>query len=327
MTNKSQSWKAPPPIVFILLGLIIFAGTNWVKKNPQQISNLLPSINQFQLLEKRFSLGDHLLIKAKITDEKQEGIKAFANQDYQSAIAFFQTSLKQFPNDPETLIYLNNAQVATLNPVKIAVVAPISSDLNLAQEMLRGVAQAQNEFNSQGGNLQVEIVNDENEPEIAIQVANQLVKDRSILGLVGHYSSDASLAAAPIYQQSGLVAISPISTSTSLADAGDYIFRTVPSDLFAGNSLAQYFLEKLSMQKAAIFYNSESNYSKSLKDAFSTSLLSNGGEIVAELDVINPNFDADQAVQQAMNQGAEALILLTNSTTLNQTFEIAKVSD
>ncbi|MGL6340471.1 MAG: ABC transporter substrate-binding protein, partial [Waterburya sp.] len=81
------------------------------------------------------------------------------------------------------------------------------------------------------------------------------------------------------------------------------------------------------MQKAAIFYNSESNYSKSLKDAFSTSLLSNGGEIVAELDVIEANFEADRAVQQAINQGAEALILLTNSTTLDQTFEIAKVSD
>jgi branched-chain amino acid transport system substrate-binding protein len=327
MTNQSKSGKAPPPIVFILLGLIIFGGTTWFKKNPQQISNLLPSINQLKSSEKRFSLGEHLLITAKATNEKQEGINAFANQDYQSAIALFQASLEQFPNDPETLIYLNNASVAALNPIKIAVVAPIGSDLNLAQEMLRGVAQAQDKFNSQGGNLQVEIVNDQNEPEIATQVANELVKDPSILALVGHYSSDASLAAAPIYQQNGLVAISPISTSTSLAEAGDYIFRTVPSDLFAGTSLAEYFLGKLSKQKAAVFYNSESNYSKSLKDAFSTSLLSNGGEIVAEIDVGDSNFNADKAVQQAVDQGAEALVLLTNSTTLKQTFEIAKVNE
>lgn len=327
MTNKSKSGKAPPPIVFILLGLIIFGGTTLLKKNFQQISNFLPSIAQPQSLKKSFSLGEHLLITPNTTDEKQEGINAFADRDYQSAIALFQVSLEQFPNDPETLIYLNNAQVATLNPVKIAVVAPIGSDLNLAQEMLRGVAQAQDKFNSQGGNLQVEIVNDANKTEIATQVANELVKDPSILGLVGHYSSDASLAAAPIYQQNGLVAISPISTSTSLADAGDYIFRTVPSDLLAGNSLAEYFLGNLSKQKAAVFYNSESNYSKSLKDAFSTSLLSNGGEIVAEIDVGDSNFNADKAVQQAINQSAEALILLTNSTTLKQTFEIAKVND
>ena len=327
MTNQSKSWKAPPPIIFILLGLIIFGGTKLLKKNPQQISNLLPSIAQPQLLKTSFSLGEDLLITANATNEKQEGINAFANQDYQDAIALFQASLEQFPNDPETLIYLNNAQVATLNPVKIAVVAPIGSDLNLAQEMLRGVAQAQDKFNSQGGNLQVQIVNDENKPEIATKVANELVKDPSILALVGHYSSDATLAAAPVYEQNALVAISPISTAVSLAEAGDYIFRTVPSDLFAGTSLAEYFLEKLSMQKAAVFYNSESNYSKSLKDAFSTSLLSNGGEIVAESDVIDSNFNADKAVQQAIDQGAEALILLTNSTTLKQTFEIAKVNE
>ena len=325
MTNKSR--KAPPPIVFILLGLIIFAGTKLLSKNHQQIDNLLPSVDRLQSPKKRFSLGEHLLIPANATNEKQDGIKAFANQDYQSAIKLFQASLKQFPNDPETLIYLNNAQVASSNPVKIAVVAPIGSDLNLAQEMLRGVAQAQDRFNSQGGKLQVEIVNDQNKPEIATQVANELVKDPAILALVGHYSSDATLAAAPVYQQNGLVAISPISTAVSLAEAGDYIFRTVPSDLFAGTSLAQYFLTKLNKQKAAVFYNSKSNYSKSLKDAFSASLLSNGGEIAAEIDVIAPNFDADNAVQQARNQGAEALVLLTNSTTLNQTFEIAKVNN
>ncbi|MGL6342212.1 MAG: ABC transporter substrate-binding protein, partial [Waterburya sp.] len=230
------------------------------------------------------------------------------------------------PNDPETLIYLNNAQVATLNPVKISVVVPIVSNVNVAQEMLRGVAQAQDEFNSQGGNLQVKIVNDQNQPEIATQVANELVKDQSILGLIGHYSSDATLAAAPVYEQNSLVAISPTSTSVSLAEAGDYIFRTVPSDLLAGNSLAEYFLE-LNKQKAAIFYNSESNYSNSLKDAFNTNLLSNGGEIVAESDVIASNFNAAEAVQQAIDRGAEALVFLTTSDTLNQTFDIAAVND
>jgi branched-chain amino acid transport system substrate-binding protein len=327
MNNQSKSRKAPPPIIFILLGLCIFFGNNWLQKNGVQIINLSSFIESFQLPEQRYSLGEHLLIKEKATNEKREGIKAFAEQNYQSAIALFQASLAQVPNDPESLIYLNNAKVAKGNPVKIAVIAPISSDLDLAQEMLRGVAQAQDRFNSQGGNLQVEIVNDENDPEIAVEVANELVKNSSILAIVGHYSSDASLAAAPVYEQNGLVTISPTSTSVSLADAGDYIFRTVPSDLFAGNSLAEYFLEKLNKQKAAIFYNSESNYSKSLKDAFNTNLLNNGGEIVAESDVIDPNFNADKAVQQAINQGAEALILLTNSKTLKQTFEIAKVND
>ncbi len=137
MANKSQSWKAPPPIVFILLGLAIFGGTTWFKKNYR---NPTQSIIQLQspskLTRQSFSRGERLLI-ANTTNEKQQGINAFAQKDYQNAIALFQASLEQIPNDPETLIYLNNAQVATSNPIKIAVVVPIFSNVNVAQEILR----------------------------------------------------------------------------------------------------------------------------------------------------------------------------------------------
>ncbi|MGL6337622.1 MAG: hypothetical protein ACRC80_00595, partial [Waterburya sp.] len=85
MTSKSKSRKAPPPIVFILLGLVIFGGTTWFKKNSQNNNKTPQSIIQSQPQPKRFSLGEHLLIKARATNEKQQGIKAFANQDYQKA--------------------------------------------------------------------------------------------------------------------------------------------------------------------------------------------------------------------------------------------------
>jgi branched-chain amino acid transport system substrate-binding protein len=328
MTNKSQSRKAPPPIIFILLGLAIFGGTIWFKRNyypSNPVQSIIQSQSSSESTSQRFSLGERLLI-ANTTKEKQAGINAFAQKDYQSAIALFQASLAKFPNDPETLIYLNNAQVATASPVKIAIVAPTSSDLNVAEELLRGVAQAQTEFNSKGGNLQVQIIDDRDRPELAKQAANQLVKDASILGIIGHFSSDSSLAAAPIYQENGLVTISPTSTSVSLSEAGDYIFRTVPSDLMAGNSLAEYFLAT-GKQKAAIVYNSQNNYSKSLKDAFNTNLLGNGGEIAAEIDAIDSNFNAANAVQQAIDNGAEALVLLTTSATIDQTFEIVKFNN
>ena len=54
-----------------------------------------------------------------------------------------------------------------------------------------------------------------------------------------------TLATAPIYQDKGLVAISPTSTSVDISKIGNYIFRTVPSDRFGGNALARYALEKI----------------------------------------------------------------------------------
>jgi len=80
-------------------------------------------------------------------------------------------------------------------------------------------------------------------------------------------------------------------------------------------------VENLKKQKAAVFFNGDSGYSKSLRDVFTESLFSNGGEVVGEFD-LNNNFEAEDAYQQAQQRGAEVLALLPNSATLNQTFEV-----
>lgn len=226
-TNK----KTPPPIVFILIGLLVTGSLYWWKTHEKPDFQQQSPLNQSQSTPDRISLGSKILVMMGATSQKQAGVEAFAAQDYGTAIAQFQTSLQKYRNDPETLIYLNNAKAG--NNVKIAVSVPIGSNLNVAQEMLRGVAQAQDEVNQNGGingvKLQVEIVNDENAPEIAQQVATELVNDKRILAVVGHNSSNATLSAAPVYQQGGLVMVTPTSLANNLSGLGSYIFRTVPT--------------------------------------------------------------------------------------------------
>ncbi len=60
-----------------------------------------------------------------------------------------------------------------------------------------------------GRKLMVIVVNDDNQPQISKEVASKLVKNPDIIAVVGHNASDASLAAAPIYEKGGLVMISP----------------------------------------------------------------------------------------------------------------------
>ncbi|MDJ0578473.1 hypothetical protein [Crocosphaera sp.] len=68
------------------------------------------------------SIGNELLIAEDDTPQKKAGIEAFKEGNYSQAISQFKTSLQLQPNDPEALIYLNNAQAAKNNPIKIAVV-------------------------------------------------------------------------------------------------------------------------------------------------------------------------------------------------------------
>ena len=281
-------------------------------------------------LDSQPSTGEKILFQFDSTPEKQAAAQAIANKNYLEAESILEQSLKQQRNDPEALIYLNNARIGDDKANTIAVSVPVGTELTTAKEILRGVAQAQDEINQQGGinnvPLKVVIVNDDNDPQVAEQVAQNLAQEKNILGVIGHFSSGVTLATAPIYEQNKLVAISPTSTSVELSKAGEYIFRTVPSDRFTSNALSKYFIEQLNLSKAAVIYNSQSAYSRSLQETFTTDIVSNGGEIAIEIDLADSNFNPAQALKNAAAEGAEAIVFLNNSTTLDQAYLLMQLN-
>ncbi len=278
----------------------------------------------------RLSSGDRILLSDLSSPAKQAGVSAIAAGNYTEAVTQLEQALQQNRNDPEALIYLNNARIGNNPAHTIAVSAPINTSANVAKEILRGVAQAQNEVNAAGGinnmPLKVVIASDDDDPQVAQQIAAQLGQNGDVLGVVGHFSSSTSLAAAEVYQEQGLTMISPTSTAVELSSKGNYIYRTVPSDRFAGSALAAYQLEGLNLQKAAVFFNSGSDYSKSLKNVFTTDIFSKGGEVVAEYDFNAANFNASQVVEEAINQGAEALMLVP-SANLDLALQVIQVNE
>ncbi|MFM6221874.1 MAG: ABC transporter substrate-binding protein, partial [Dolichospermum sp.] len=106
--------------------------------------------------------------------------------------------------------------------------------------------------------LEIVIANDDNKKQ-AQQVAQQLVKDTSILGIIGHNSSDATKEALPEYEKAQLPIISP--TSTSVLLNSPVFFRAVYSDASGGQKLAKYAYQNLQLKKAVIFANPNSPYS------------------------------------------------------------------
>ncbi|WP_293134366.1 ABC transporter substrate-binding protein [Microcoleus sp. bin38.metabat.b11b12b14.051] len=340
MSQKNET----PVLVLSLLITIGLAGAGiwWLRSGGVIPGGSLPQNQTFsqpqtgnspqseQQIQQRLSAGKTLLIPDKATTTKQAAVQAIASGNYNAAISDLQASLKTNRNDPEALIYLNNARSGNQKSYTIAAAVPIGADTNAALEILRGVAQAQNEINQSGGingtPLKVLIANDDNNPEIASQIASAFAKNSEILGVIGHFGSDTTLAASKIYQQNQLVAISPTSTSVQLSGVGSNIFRTVPSDRFAANALSRYMLTKLQKQKVAVFFNSASSYSKSLKDEFTTAVYGDGGQIVSEFDFAKGNFNAAESVKSAIAQGAEVMMLASNSATIDQALQIVQVN-
>jgi branched-chain amino acid transport system substrate-binding protein len=324
--------------VILLLSLLITTGVIagglwWLfgNKKSWNVSDKVPKSDRPAMVASQPSIGDEILFQRDLNPEKQAAAKAIAAQNYPEAESLLQQSLSKQHNDPEALIYLNNARIGKNKAYSIAVPVPIATEETTAKEILRGVAQAQSEINQQGGinniPLKVVIINDNNDPQTAQQVAQELVKDKDILGVVGHFSSGVTLATAPIYEQNKLVAISPASTAINITNAGDYIFRTVPSDLFTSSALAKYLLDQLQLSQAAIIYNSQSAYSKSLQETFTTDVLSNGGAVVAEVDLSENNFNPAEALETIQAQGAEALVFLNDSATVDKAYLLMQLNN
>ena len=182
-------------------------------------------------------------------------------------------AVEDSPRNPEPQIYLSNARARYRDhgrPYTIAIVVPITNDAAKAEEMLRGVADAQAQFNSRGGRngrlLEVLIVNDGNAADVSATVSEYIAAMPEILGVVGHNSSGASLAAKAAYEKTNLPMISPTSSSTDLQ--GQIFFRTIPSDSAMGKSLARYAVSNMKAENVVILHDSNSGYSQSLLRTF-----------------------------------------------------------
>ncbi|MBD2356207.1 amino acid ABC transporter substrate-binding protein [Tolypothrix sp. FACHB-123] len=285
------------------------------------------------------SRGERILVTADKTEEKEAAIKAFNSSDFGTAIIKFQASLQKQRNDPETLIYLNNAKIGNSKSLKVAAIAPIGTSLNEAQETLRGVAQAQDEVNSSGGingvPLQVEIVSLNNSGQLT-KIDDQLVKDNSLLAVVGFGRNE------DLYRQNSLVRVSPNSArgqsganNTQRLGDSKYVFNISPNRVIFNQALAEYIVKKQRRTNIVICRDSSSinNQTTSSTERPNQEIVKEyndlinrfGGKVTdTECDLGAGNFSASNFIAKATSDGAEAVLLIPRFTNINPVIDIAK---
>lgn len=158
--------------------------------------------------------------------------------------------------------------------IRIGVASPFTGDLAAYGDNIKaGVDLKLKEINESGGinGQKVELVwgDDLCAPKEAGTVGAKFASDKSIVAVIGHLCSSATLAAMPIYVRRGLPAISPTSTNPTIGDVGKgWFFRNCYTDDFQGQYLASYVVPKLlGKNKVAIFYENN-DYAIGLKDSF-----------------------------------------------------------
>lgn len=341
-----------PVSASLIMGSVALAGTIAIAAIAVNRCQFMPSLCDNPNLAQQFVTDGHQSVadsKVKLSQPydslKQQGIAAFSQAKYGEAVTIFddlRSQAKQSKNssnsgiskaalgalqDPETLIYRNNAFVNaqhTQNPAlpiyTIAVAAPLNLDAGMG--IVFGVAQAQDIAIQQGVNLQVIVANDNNKPEQAQQVAKILSNDSRILAVVGHYTSPNTCNALRVYSPNQLVVITPTSTAVNLqsnltcgGDPNRVFFRTVSTSRVEASSLVQYLVNDLNKPhpNVVVFYNPNELFSQDLFDQFVQVLSAFEGRIIATFDLSDPNFDTRQLPQQVKD--ADALVVLPDGGT------------
>jgi ABC-type branched-subunit amino acid transport system substrate-binding protein len=268
--------------------------------------------------------GEVSVFLSSINFQLEQGVKAFREGDYNRAIKLFQYAVDGDRSDPIAQIFLNNAKARQrekslkLAPLKLAVVPSIDYYEAAAKDMLKGVADAQDEFNHKQGSqsplLEIVIANDENAPEAARKVAQDLVGNSDILGVIGHHSSESTYEAQKIYEKAQIAVISPASSSSAIT--GEQFFRTVGGTKKAATEYTKYIKEKLKISKIIVFYKSDSWYSKALKEDFKREFEINGGEVLKAIDTNSDSFDIETEVDEATDDNEKkAALIITNVQT------------
>jgi branched-chain amino acid transport system substrate-binding protein len=312
-----------PFISKLIPGLPGYLEESGTKESPKKDNNLQNSGDE------AISSGERILINQDNYVEKQAGVSAFSQGDFKLAQTKFKSSLEKNRNDPETLIYLNNSLAKKGNLLQIAVSVPIGGNVNVAKEILRGVAQAQNEINSKNGInnrlLQISIANDNNEPKQAAEIAKKLVQDDKILAVVGHNASNASLAAAPVYQEGRLVMVSPTSFAQNLSGFGDYIFRTVPSITSTAQVLSEYISKKAFKTNVAVCEDSKSIDNR--KSIFVEAIQVSGAKVsTVECDLAADDFSPTTIISKVISSGADSLIILPHIDRIQKAIELVRAN-
>ncbi len=164
--------------------------------------------------------------------------------------------------------------------VLIGVAGPMTGkDAWPAEQMQRGAEQAVADINAAGGVLgqQVRLIaaDDACDPEQAVVAARKLIDEGAIF-VAGHYCSGASIPASKVYEEAGVLQITPASTNPLLTEQGRAnVFRVIGRDDVQGTVAGNYLGDHWGDKKIAILHD-DTTYGKGLADVTKTQLNKRG---------------------------------------------------
>lgn len=200
----------------------------------------------------------------------------------------------------------SDEQPADESILAIGFAGPLSGpSMGVGRSMRNGVQLALDEANRRGVviagkhyRLKLVSQDDRADPGTAEYVARYLVGQR-VIGVVGHWTSGTSLAAAPVYHAAGVIQVTPSAMSRKLtALSYPRIFRTIPNNESIGRWSARYAVDKLGV-RSVVTIDDRTPFGQGLAEQFAREVEAQGGKVLARYNVSDKTSDFNAPLMQA----------------------------
>lgn len=178
----------------------------------------------------------------------------------------------------------------------------------------QGFQLAIDEINGKGGvkGKPIELIyeDSQSDPKQTPAIAQKFVADKRVVAVIGDFSSPASMAASPIYNQAGVVQLGITNSHPKFTDTGEYIFGTSRSQVDDAPSLAEYGVQGLGHKRLAVFHLN-TDWGKVTYDLFAQRAKELGAEIVDTEPYLPTEKDFRSALTKARDAKPDLLVLLS----------------
>ena len=185
--------------------------------------------------------------------------------------------------------------------------APYGIPTKEAAEMVAAQVNAAGGVN--GKPIKLVAMDDQCKPEIAVNVATNLVSEGAKV-VIGHVCSGATKAALGIYKEAGVIVISPSATNPPLTKSGEYpnFYRTIAADDEQGKLAATFVTETLKAKNVAILHD-KGDYGKGFADFAKEFIEASGKAKVVLYEGITPGaIDYSAVIQKLKRVDADVVV-------------------
>ncbi len=133
-----------------------------------------------------------------------------------------------------------------------------------------------------GRSLELLVRDDQGTPEGA-QAADHELIDAGVVAIIGHITSEQSVAALPVMEEAGVVLLSPTASTTELSGLDDYFFRVMATNAQQARLLAQHIYQRRGLFRiAAIYDDDNASFTQTLWADFAQDYRALGGQVSGE---------------------------------------------